>query len=313
MTTGALLALERELAAQHLTSKAAIVEVTVDPGRDTPQRMAAYAKLTASAGPCSPHRRRRSPRCGTSSASTTRWSPKARLPASTGRPASPTPTTSTTPTDSSCSTRICASASSRPAWSGARACPSPYAGFSTPKASTTPSTLVVGAGPLTKPSTPSPGPCNDQDRNTRPTLFHQHGHRGKLRTPDQSEATMDRFRPYRDQIAFVAALVLPLGVAALLVPFRGDFASTASALILVAVIVAVAPWATASAASWPRWAPPCGSTSSSPSPTRGSPSHIVLTSRRRSASSWSGSSSPSSRRAIGTIGPAPSRKPTTSE
>ena len=51
---------------------------------------------------------------------------------------------------------------------------------------------------------------------------------------------MDRFHPYRDQIAFVAALVLPLGVAAILVPFRGDFASTASALILVAVIVAVA-------------------------------------------------------------------------
>jgi cytochrome oxidase Cu insertion factor (SCO1/SenC/PrrC family) len=46
VTTGALLALERELAAQHLTPKAAIVEVTVDPGRDTPQRMAAYAKLT---------------------------------------------------------------------------------------------------------------------------------------------------------------------------------------------------------------------------------------------------------------------------
>ena len=51
---------------------------------------------------------------------------------------------------------------------------------------------------------------------------------------------MDRFRPYRDQIAFAAALVLPLGVAVLLVPFRGDFANTASALILVAVIVAVA-------------------------------------------------------------------------
>ena len=46
MTTGALLALERELAAHHLTSKAAIVEVTVDPGRDTAERMAAYAKLT---------------------------------------------------------------------------------------------------------------------------------------------------------------------------------------------------------------------------------------------------------------------------
>jgi K+-sensing histidine kinase KdpD len=51
---------------------------------------------------------------------------------------------------------------------------------------------------------------------------------------------MERFRPYRDQIAFAAALVLPLGVAALLVPFRGDFANTASALILVAAIVAVA-------------------------------------------------------------------------
>ncbi len=46
VTTGALLALERELSAQRLTSKAAIVEVTVDPGRDTPERMAAYAKLT---------------------------------------------------------------------------------------------------------------------------------------------------------------------------------------------------------------------------------------------------------------------------
>jgi len=46
VTTGALLALERELAEQHLTTKAAIVEVTVDPGRDTPERMAAYAKLT---------------------------------------------------------------------------------------------------------------------------------------------------------------------------------------------------------------------------------------------------------------------------
>ncbi len=51
---------------------------------------------------------------------------------------------------------------------------------------------------------------------------------------------MDRFHPYRDQIAFAAALVLPLGVAALLVPFRGEFANTASALILVAAIVAVA-------------------------------------------------------------------------
>ena len=51
VTTGALLALERQLAAQHLTSNAAIVEVTVDPGRDTPQRMVAYAKLTGVSWP----------------------------------------------------------------------------------------------------------------------------------------------------------------------------------------------------------------------------------------------------------------------
>jgi cytochrome oxidase Cu insertion factor (SCO1/SenC/PrrC family) len=46
VTTGALLALERELRGQHLVSKAAIVEVTVDSGRDAPKRMDAYAKLT---------------------------------------------------------------------------------------------------------------------------------------------------------------------------------------------------------------------------------------------------------------------------
>lgn len=51
---------------------------------------------------------------------------------------------------------------------------------------------------------------------------------------------MERIRHHRDQIALVAAVVLPLGVAAILVPFRSSFANTASALILVAVIVAVA-------------------------------------------------------------------------
>ncbi len=51
---------------------------------------------------------------------------------------------------------------------------------------------------------------------------------------------MERIRLHRDQIALVAAVVLPLGVAAILVPFRSIFANTASALILVAVIVAVA-------------------------------------------------------------------------
>ena len=51
---------------------------------------------------------------------------------------------------------------------------------------------------------------------------------------------MEKIRLHRDTIALVAAVVLPLGVAAILVPFRSSFANTASALILVAVIVAVA-------------------------------------------------------------------------
>ncbi len=51
---------------------------------------------------------------------------------------------------------------------------------------------------------------------------------------------MDKIRLHRDQIAFAAAVVLPLGVVAMLVPFRSSFTNTASALILVAVIVAVA-------------------------------------------------------------------------
>jgi hypothetical protein len=51
---------------------------------------------------------------------------------------------------------------------------------------------------------------------------------------------MDMIRLHRDQIALVAAVVLPLGVATILIPFRPNFANTASALILVAVIVAVA-------------------------------------------------------------------------
>jgi hypothetical protein len=51
---------------------------------------------------------------------------------------------------------------------------------------------------------------------------------------------MDRIRHHRDALAIVAALVLPLVVAAILVPFRSSFADTASALVLVAVIVAVA-------------------------------------------------------------------------
>jgi hypothetical protein len=51
---------------------------------------------------------------------------------------------------------------------------------------------------------------------------------------------MEFLRRYRRRVTFVLALVVPLGVAAVLVPFRGTFASTAAALVLVAVIVAVA-------------------------------------------------------------------------
>lgn len=50
---------------------------------------------------------------------------------------------------------------------------------------------------------------------------------------------MERIRPHKDKIALVAAVVLPLAMAAILVPFRSSFANTASALILVAVVVGV--------------------------------------------------------------------------
>lgn len=46
LTTGNLLQAEQSLRADHAASKVQIVEVTVDPGRDTPARLAAYAKLT---------------------------------------------------------------------------------------------------------------------------------------------------------------------------------------------------------------------------------------------------------------------------
>ncbi len=63
---------------------------------------------------------------------------------------------------------------------------------------------------------------------------------------------------HRDRIALVAALVLPFGVAGVLMPFRGSFANTDAALVLVVVIVAVAAnghrfaglLAAASAAIW---------------------------------------------------------------
>jgi hypothetical protein len=51
---------------------------------------------------------------------------------------------------------------------------------------------------------------------------------------------MRRVQTHRDAIAVVAGLVLPIAVAAVLVPFRASFVTTASALILVAVVVGVA-------------------------------------------------------------------------
>jgi cytochrome oxidase Cu insertion factor (SCO1/SenC/PrrC family) len=51
ITTAALLSVYRDMKSEGLSKKVTIVEVTVDPGRDTPQRMAAYAALTGSKWP----------------------------------------------------------------------------------------------------------------------------------------------------------------------------------------------------------------------------------------------------------------------
>ncbi len=46
LTTGNLVQVERSLRADHAASHVQIVELTVDPKRDTPARLAAYARLT---------------------------------------------------------------------------------------------------------------------------------------------------------------------------------------------------------------------------------------------------------------------------
>jgi cytochrome oxidase Cu insertion factor (SCO1/SenC/PrrC family) len=51
ITTGALLVIQRALVQDHLSGKVAVVEVTVDPERDTPDRMKAFAGLTGSTWP----------------------------------------------------------------------------------------------------------------------------------------------------------------------------------------------------------------------------------------------------------------------
>ena len=46
LTTGNLLQVEQSLRAAHVAGKVQLIELSVDPGRDTPQRLAAYARLT---------------------------------------------------------------------------------------------------------------------------------------------------------------------------------------------------------------------------------------------------------------------------
>jgi cytochrome oxidase Cu insertion factor (SCO1/SenC/PrrC family) len=46
LITGNLLQIQQSLAADHAASKVQIIELSVDPGRDTPRRLAAYARLT---------------------------------------------------------------------------------------------------------------------------------------------------------------------------------------------------------------------------------------------------------------------------
>lgn len=51
ITTGALLEMAKSIRLDGLDRRAVIVEITVDPGRDTPDRMVAYARLTGSDWP----------------------------------------------------------------------------------------------------------------------------------------------------------------------------------------------------------------------------------------------------------------------
>ena len=51
---------------------------------------------------------------------------------------------------------------------------------------------------------------------------------------------MRRLLRHRNRLALIGGAVVPLLVAAILVPFRGTFASTAAALVMVCVILAAA-------------------------------------------------------------------------
>jgi len=66
LVTGAFLALQRDVRAAGLGGRVAFVEATVDPGRDTTARLAAYER--ARTGTCGPARPPRSPHSGGPSA-----------------------------------------------------------------------------------------------------------------------------------------------------------------------------------------------------------------------------------------------------
>ncbi len=51
LTTGAFLDMQRDLAAAGLAGKVTFIEASVDPGRDVPSRLAAYARVTGSTWP----------------------------------------------------------------------------------------------------------------------------------------------------------------------------------------------------------------------------------------------------------------------
>src|SRR6202161_2572872 len=102
---------------------------------------------------------------------------------------------------------------------------------------------------------------------------------------------MRRLLRHRNRLALIGGAVVPLLVAAILVPFRGTFASTAAALVMVCVILAAAVSGTRLAGGG---GCACGgrAVGFSPSPTRmpGARSVIDPISRRPSPFSWSASS-----------------------
>ena len=104
LVTGAFISLQRDLRAAGLSHRVVFVEATVDPGRDSVARLAAYQNgVRGRLGPLDRHAPPTSPRSGSRSASSTRSSPRNNPRRRTGTRASRSPTTSTTPTATSSS------------------------------------------------------------------------------------------------------------------------------------------------------------------------------------------------------------------